>query len=87
MCSQEEKIQLIRDGKSYTFRKTSFWISTGLTLVILLVGFIMAFTTVRLQAETNRKDVIQLQSDVKVIDRIDLNLKNLCIQMDVEYIE
>jgi len=94
MCSEEEKIQMIREGKGYTFSKTNFWVSTGLTFAIILAGFIITFTTVKLQAENNReqselnrKDVITLKEDMKKIDRIDMNLKNLCIQMDVEYID
>lgn len=88
MCS-DKKLQLAKD-----FRKKSFYITTGIMLMITFASIIMAFSDVKLQAKTNDTN-IQTNSDritvieknMKGIEEIRFNLKNLCIKQGVEYIE
>lgn len=93
MCS-EEKLQLAKEDKAFVFKKTSFFITTGITLLIVFASVIMAFTNVKLQAKTNDTN-IQTNSDritvieknMKGIEEIRFNLKNLCEKQGVKYIE
>ncbi len=93
MCSNK-KLQLAKEDKAFVFRKKSFYISTGITLLVIFVAIIFAFADVKLQAQTNcaniQKNIEQIKVNTKsskAIEEIRFNLKNLCVKQGVKYIE
>jgi flagellar basal body-associated protein FliL len=86
MC-RDSHLELVKNDKAFVFRKTSFWISTGITLLVMLISVVIAFTTVNLKAETNSCDIAEIQQDVRYIEEIRYNLRNLCEKQGVTYIE
>jgi len=94
MCSVEEKSQLVLEGKMVAFKKTSFYITTGFSLLFILAGFIISFTTVKLQAtdntkriEINSSEIKNLKSDRELLLEIKLNVKGICEALNKEYLE
>jgi len=99
MCS-DKKLQLAKNGKALVFEKNKFYITTLITIMILFTGIVFAFSDIRGQAKTNcddidvnrgaivvnARDITEIKRDVDVIDQIDFNIKNICINLGIEYI-
>jgi len=86
MCSAE-KLKMAAEDRAVIFNKRKFNITTGITLVILLITGVVAFTTMRLQAVTNCNRLDAVEETQKGIPEIQYNLKALCEASDVPYIE
>lgn len=93
MCSTEEKIQLVKENKVFVFTKAKFYITTGISLIIILCSFIVNFTTVRLQANETRNlvdahslDIKNLQADRDYFIEFRFNLERLCESQGINYI-
>ena len=88
----DNKVQ--KNSEAMVFRKTSFFITTAITLLILLISIVTAFATVSVNVDSNtakidvNKCVIQdIQQQLNILNRIEYNLKSLCEESNVKYIE
>jgi hypothetical protein len=78
---------MVREDKAYAFRKTTFWISTGLSTVMIFVAVIWFFAAVKLNGDSNTARITKVENELRPISEIQFNLKKLCEKFDVQYTE
>ncbi len=78
---------MAKNDEAFVFKKRSFYISTGITLALIIVGFIITFTSVKLQATSNCSRIDKLETGYKGITEIQYNLKSICDELKITYIE
>ncbi len=76
MCSNE-KLLLAKTDKAFVFRKRSFYISMSITLVVILTGITVSFTTVKLKSLELDRRLCAVENEVEYIDEIYYNLQHL----------
>lgn len=94
MCSKTDRINMVKQDEALVFRKTSFYITTALTLLVMIVSIVTVFATVSVNVDSNAVkieenacDIKDIQQQLNILSRIEYNLKNLCEKQDVKYIE
>jgi cell division protein FtsL len=85
---------MVKQDEALVFRKTSFYITTALTLLVMIVSIVTVFATVSVNVDSNAVkieenacDIKDIQQQLNILSRIEYNLKNLCEKQDVKYIE
>jgi cell division protein FtsL len=85
---------MVKQDEALVFRKTSFYITTAITLLIMVVSIVTVFATVSVNVdnnaakiEVNECDIKDIKQQLNILSRIEYNLKNLCEKQNVKYIE
>jgi len=86
MCSAD-KIKLATEDRAYVFKKTSFHITTAISLGVILVAVIFFFATIDIQCNNNTEEIEKLKGIHPALIEIELNLKSVCNKLKIDYVE
>ena len=82
MCDRKV-IEKIDKGEAIVFTKLKFYLS----VIIIFASVVSAFSYMKYQIDNNSKKIGEFEHKIKGLDEIRYNLKSLCEQNGVKYIE